>query len=300
MLQCVNRALLFGECDPSIWLLEEAHICLITAQRVPIRGELQPEMATDDSIREGNASIIGGHIIGDTHIIRDEGDEGLSKLPLEPKTKLCGKFYPPANLCTIPGVKGYTTAILLAVAGGLAPFPNQSAFPNREGVIPRAGQSCNVEVKEPRITKAGPSVMRMTVYHEGDMGRRRDPLVATVYYRETVYHGNNQKQAMGAMMGHLGATVLTVLREGRSYELRDIEGNHISKEHTRKLIFAKYQLSEKIRRERRRRNSKATEEKTGGTSPYRRNEAAKTPQPVPVRTVSRKQVQLRVIERRNK
>jgi hypothetical protein len=100
-----------------------------------------------------------------------------------------------------------------------------------------------------------------------------------------VYHGKNHRQAMGAVMSHLGARVLTVLKESRPYELRDIESNPISKEHARKLIFAKYRVPEEIRRERRRHNSKVSKDRE--TATYRTNEAAKAPQPVPVQAVSR-------------
>lgn len=99
-----------------------------------------------------------------------------------------------------------------------------------------------------------------------------------------VYHGKNHRQAMGAVMSHLGARVLAVLKVDRPYELRDIESNPISKEHAKELILSKYHVSEDIRRERRRRNSKISKAKE--TATYRTNEAAKAPQPVKVETVS--------------
>jgi len=64
----------------------------------------------------------------------------------------------------------------------------------------------------------------MALYQAGDIGRRWDPQLAAVYYREMVYHGKNHRQALGAVMSHLGARVLTVLKVDRPYELRDIEG----------------------------------------------------------------------------
>ena len=77
-------------------------------------------------------------------------------------------------------------------------------------------------------------------------------------------------------MSHLGARVFAVLKEGRPYELRDTEGNPISKELARKLILDRYQVPEEVRRERRRRNSKVS--KNRETATYRTNEAAKAPQ----------------------
>jgi transposase len=200
--------------------------------------------------------------------------------------ELYQKLHPSDNLRTIPGVGEHTAPIFLATVGDPARFHNQSAFANWEGVVPGARQSSNVEAKGLRMTKAGPSIMRMALYQAGDVGRRWDPQLAAVYYREMVYHGKNHRQAMGAVMSHLGARVLTVLKQDRPYEIRDIEGNPISKEHARKLILAKYRVPEEVRRERRRRNSTISKDRE--TATYRTNEAAKAPQPVPVQAVSRK------------
>ena len=215
-----------------------------------------------------------------------EADEAESESLAQRIAELYRKLHPSDNLRSIPGVGEHTAPIFLAAVGDPARFPNQSAFANWEGVVPGARQSSNVEAKGLRMTKAGPSIIRMALYQAGDVGRRWDPQLAAVYYREMVYHGKNHRQAMGAVMSHLGARVLTVLKEGRLYELRDIEGNPISKEHARKLILAKYHVSEDIRRERRRRNSKIS--KARETATYRTNEAAEAPQPVPVQAVSRK------------
>jgi hypothetical protein len=215
-----------------------------------------------------------------------EADEIESEALARRIAELYQKLHSSDNLRTIPGVGEHTAPIFLATVGDPARFPNQSAFANYEGVVPGARQSSNVEAKGLRMTKAGPSIMRMALYQAGDIGRRWDPQLAAVYYREMVYHGKNHKQAMGAVMSHLGARILAVLKEDRPYELRDPEGKLISKDETRKLILSKYHVSEDIRRERRRRNSKIS--KARETATYRTNEAAEAPQPVPVQAVSRK------------
>jgi len=214
-----------------------------------------------------------------------EAEEAESESLAHRIAELYQKLHPSDNLRTIPGVGEHTAPVFLAAVGDPARFPNQSAFANWEGVVPGARQSSNVEAKGLRMTKAGPSIMRMALYQAGDVGRRWDPQLAAVYYREMVYQGKNHRQAMGAVMSHLGARVLTVLKQDRPYELRDIEGNPISKKDARKLILGKYQVSEEIRRERRRRNSKISKDRE--TATYRTNEAAKAPQPVPVQAVSR-------------
>jgi transposase len=188
------------------------------------------------------------------------------------------KLHPSNNLCTIPGVGEHTAPIFLAAIGDPARFRNQSAFANWTGVVPRSRQSSNMEAKGLRMTKAGPSIMRMALFQSGNIGRRWDPQMAAIYYRQMVSHGKNHKQALGAVMSHLGARVLKVLLEDRPYELRDIDGKSVTRDYAKRLILTKYHVSEDIRRERRRRNSKIG--KIGETATNRINEAAKAPQPV--------------------
>jgi len=215
-----------------------------------------------------------------------EAEEAESESLAHRIAELYQKLHPSDNLRTIPGVGEHTAPVFLAAVGDPARFPNQSAFANWEGVVPGARQSSNVEAKGLRMTKAGPSIMRMALYQAGDIGRRWDPQLAAVYYREMVYHGKNHRQAMGAVMSHLGARVLRVLKEDRPYELRDTEGQPIDKSEVRKLILSQYHVSEDIRRERRRRNRKVGKDRETATD--RTNEATKAPQPVPVQAVSRK------------
>jgi len=206
--------------------------------------------------------------------------------------ELYRKLHPSDNLTSIPGVGEHTAPIFLSAVGDPARFCSQSAFANWEGVVPGARQSSDVEVKGLRMTKAGPSIMRMGLYQAGDISRRWDPQLAAVYHREMVHHGKNHRQAMGAVMSHLGARVFAVLKEDRPYELRDTDGNPISKDHARRLILSKYQVPEEVRRERRRRNPKGSNttgasRRGGETAIHRTNEAAKAPQPVQIKAVSR-------------
>jgi hypothetical protein len=123
--------------------------------------------------------------------------------------------------------------------------------------------------------------MKWALFQAGDIGRRFDPQLASLYYREMVHHGKNHKQAMGAVMSHLAARVLAVLQENRAYELRDIQGNPLSRGEARRLILSNYQVPEEIRRERRRRNPvKRGYSKLRGITVPRTNEAAIAPQPV--------------------
>ncbi len=213
-----------------------------------------------------------------------EAEEAESQSITQRLKELYQELHPSDNLCTIPGVGEQTAPVFLAVVGDPARFHSQSAFANFNGVVPDSRQSANTEAKGLRMTKAGPAIMKWALYQSGQIGRRYDPQLAWLYYREMVHNGKNHKQAMGAVMSHIGARILAVLRENKPYELRDIEGRPITWEDARRMILSNYQVPEEIKRDRRRR-------RTLGDSADRRTskrremvarkvrEAAEAPQP---------------------
>jgi len=212
-----------------------------------------------------------------------EADEVESEALARRIAELYRKLHYSDNLRTIPGVGEHTAPIFLATVGAPSRFRSQSAFANYTGVVPGARQSSDVQAKGLRMTKAGPSIMRMALYQAGDIGRRWDPQLAAVYYREMVYHGKNHRQAMGAVMSHLGARVLRVLKEDRPYELRNVAGKPIDKNEAKKIILSQYHVSETIRQERRRRNSKNRRRSlTLGDSDLQDARGSRAPQPVQV------------------
>jgi len=273
------HAFLSKACPRSNWSRTQNHAVFLACESVAVVCELSEPAGT---VNEEFFTDLQDEIARELRML--EADEAESEALARRIAELYRKLHPSDNLCTIPGVGEHTAPIFLATVGDPVRFHNQSAFANWEGVVPGARQSSDMQAKGLRMTKAGPSIMRMALYQAGDIGRRWDPQLAAVYYREMVYHGKNHRQAMGAVMSHLGARVLMVLKEGRPYELRDIEGNPMSKEHARKLILSQYHVSEDIRRERRRRNRKAGKGRETATD--RTNEAAKAPQPVRVQAVS--------------
>jgi hypothetical protein len=194
------------------------------------------------------------------------------------------ELHPSDNLRTIPGVGELTAPVFLAVVGDPTRFRSQSAFANYNGVVPDSRQSSATEAKGLRMTKAGPSIMRWALYQASQIGRRYDPQLASIYYREMVHNGKNHKQAMGAVMSHIGARILAVLQENKPYELRDIKGRPIAWEEARKLVLTNYQVPEEIKQARRRRrtigNSAKSQRKWGEMVAHRAHEAAEAPQPV--------------------
>ena len=220
-----------------------------------------------------------------------EAEEAESEAISRRVEELYQKLHTSDNLRTIPGVGEHTAPVFLAIVGDPARFGSQAAFANWTGVVLGARQSSDVEAKGLRMTKAGPPIIRWALYQAGQIGRRYDPQLAWIYYREMVHHGKNHKQAMGAVMSHLAARVLTVLREGRPYELRDAEGKPVSREEARGLL-SRYRVPEEIRREKRRRNpakgsGRTLRKKAQGMASHRTREAADAPQPAVATAIPR-------------
>lgn len=214
-----------------------------------------------------------------------EKEEVESQSITQRLTELYQELHPSNNLSTIPGIGPHTAPIFLAMVGDPSRFTSQSAFANYNGVVPNSKQSSDTEAKGLSMTKAGPSVMKWALYQSGQIGRRYDPQLAHLYYREIVYNGKNHKQAMGAVMSHLGARILAVLRDDKPYELRDIEGNTIAWRNAKEMIVSKYQVPEEIKRDRRRRGTLKNSDRKPSRKRremigHRAHEAAKAPQSV--------------------
>jgi transposase len=202
-----------------------------------------------------------------------EGEEEEVERVSERIEELFRELHPAEHLRTIPGIGIRTSQVFLAIIGDQKRFRNQSVFANYTGVVPGANQSADTESKGLRMTKAGPALMKRALFQAGDIGRRYDPQLAYLYYREMVNHGKTHLQAMGAVMSHLGARVLAVLKEDRPYEIRDIQGQPVSRRAAMELVRSEYTVPESVRKVRRRRKSNE-----GRLSCPRTREAAKAPQ----------------------
>jgi len=213
-----------------------------------------------------------------------ESEEAESDVIAQRIEVLYRELHPSDNLRTIPGVGELTAPVFLSVVGDPTRFRSQSAFANYNGVVPDSRQSADTEAKGLRMTKAGPSIMRWALYQASQIGRRHDPQLASIYYREMVHHGKNHKQAMGAVMSHIGARILALLRDDKPYELRDVKGRPITWEEARKLVLTNYQVPEEIKRARRRRrtvgNSAKSHKNRREMVAHRAHKAAEAPQPV--------------------
>ena len=204
---------------------------------------------------------------------------------------------PQSYLRTIPGMGRRVAPLLLAAVGDATRFRNAKAFCQWTGVLPRSHQSSRTQFLGMRMSKAGPGRVKRALYQAAEYARRWDPQLAAIYYRQMVDYGKTHKQAMGAVMSHLAVRVCTVLREQRPYELRDLQGQPLTRLEAGRLINERFRVPEEVRRLRRHHHrpvkrsirEEALHAVMGRWDDATTHEAAKAPQrgkPVPIRPES--------------
>ena len=166
----------------------------------------------------------------------------------------------PDNLAqSVVGVGEQGAAVYTFFVGDGKRFASQRQFRGWTGMCPRSSQSGDVEAKGMGISKAGPSLIKQYAYLNSEIARQRDPQIAAIYYDQIVNHGKHHTQAVCCCATHLLDRVRAVLRSGKPYELRDVDGRPISKKEGRAIVLERYQVPAEVRRRRtRRRNGQPT------------------------------------------
>jgi transposase len=180
--------------------------------------------------------------------------------------RLYEEVHPSTNLETVSGIRNGLAPEFIGMIGDPHRFSSNSKLVGYSGMYPEQDESGERSKKGLSITKEGPPRMRRAAYIASDIARQWDPQLAKIYYDQMVHKGNCHTQAVCAVAPHLLARVLTVLKEDRPYELRDPDGNPISKRDAKLLIEREYTVPEEVRertrsrrrRQRRRKGGRAT------------------------------------------
>jgi hypothetical protein len=70
--------------------------------------------------------------------------------------------------------------------------------------------------------------LRWALYIAADIARKHDPHLAHLYHRLMVHRGKHHNQALCAVATHLSDRMFAIMREGRTYELRNLDGKPIT------------------------------------------------------------------------
>ena len=166
--------------------------------------------------------------------------------------RLYRQVYPGRELESIMGVGKDGAAVYVFFVGNVERFTSQKKFRGWSGLVPASDQSGDAEKKGLRITHAGPNLVKKYAYINAEVGRQWDPQIAAIYYDQMVNKGKHHVQAVCCCATHILDRVRAVLRDGRPYELRDVDGTPVTWQEARAIIAERYQIPEEVRK----RNSK--------------------------------------------
>lgn len=84
-----------------------------------------------------------------------------------------------------------------------------------------------------------------------EAARKEDPQLAQIYYRQMVDKGNHHTKAVCAVATALASRLAAVLKGGRPYEIRDVDGTAVDIQTARAIIAERYTVPKNIRASRR-------------------------------------------------
>jgi hypothetical protein len=129
---------------------------------------------------------------------------------------------------TAPVIRGF-------LADGTA-FASGKAAASYVGLNPSTWSSGTVSQPSRAITKEGPAVLRLAFFQAANAARRQDPQLAGFYHQLMTEHGHCHTQACVAVARKLVERTWTVLNRGIPYQIRDLDGQPISRLEAKKMI----------------------------------------------------------------
>lgn len=156
---------------------------------------------------------------------------------------------PQGLFMSMPGFGERTATTVAGRLGDANRFRNAAAVRSFIGMIPGTDQSGEVEAR-PRLTKSGDRLLRTSLFLAADTARKLDPQLADIYLRQ-LDKGSHHTKALCAVSTSLASRLAAVLREGRPYELRDVDGTVVDADTAKQIIRERFHVSSKLRASRR-------------------------------------------------
>jgi hypothetical protein len=173
---------------------------------------------------------------------------------------------------TLPGFAEISAPVLVAVMGRPGRFRDSTRFKSYAGLAPRASQTGETDRKGQPMSKAGPSLLRATLFRAADTARRQDPQLARVYHQQMTERGANHLKATCVVAGHLAERAWTVMNRGPPYVICDSSGQPVTAEQARQIIAEKWTVTEEVRKRRRSRKPAGRAPQAATTGPDRRGD----------------------------
>ena len=163
------------------------------------------------------------------------------------------KLDPDKVLLDFQGIGTLIAPIILAFMGQFEKFSSINKIKAFLGFVPRKKQSAGTDRKGLRIIKDGPNIFKEHIYMAVETARHWDVQFAHRYHN-LLRQGKHHKQAICALGNMLIARVFSIakrrakafasgdiaLAKSIRYQLRDLNGNPISKSEARAIILRDY------------------------------------------------------------
>ncbi len=160
---------------------------------------------------------------------------------------LYAELQPDDVLRSIPGVGQHLAPVLLGVLHTADRFRSERHIRGFCGLFPRRADSGGAERPGQRITQGGNDRIKRALVLAADTARKIDPDLAEVYWRLMTTKGHHHKQALCAVANRLVNRILSVLRSGRPYVLRDVDGREISVAEAKAIVLQRFTVPNGVR-----------------------------------------------------
>ena len=107
-------------------------------------------------------------------------------------------------------------------------FRDGTRFKSYVGLAPRASETGETDRKGQPMSKAGPSLLRVSVRPRRRHRPPQDPQLARIYYLQMTERGATHLKACCVVAGHLAERAWAVLHRGTPYVICDNNGNPVT------------------------------------------------------------------------
>jgi hypothetical protein len=173
---------------------------------------------------------------------------------------------------SLPGFAEISAPVLVAIMGRPGRFRDATRFTSHAGLAPRASQAGDTDRKGQPMSKAGPSLLRATLFRAAGTARRQDPQLARIYHQQMTERGASHLKATCVVAGYLAERARATLNRGTPYVICDNNGAPVTAEQARQIITGKRAVSEEVRKRRRSRKMAGKAPQAAATGPHRRGD----------------------------
>lgn len=156
---------------------------------------------------------------------------------------------------TLPGIGHVGGPVLTAIMADPDRFATSAHFKAYAGLAPRASETGDTDRKGQPMSKAGSSLLRVTLIRAADTARKQDPQLAKVYYTQMVERGADHLKACCVVASRLAERASTVMRRRTPYIICDTDGTPVSPEQAKTIIAEHWTVPPDVRARRRSRKT---------------------------------------------